>query len=66
MDAASPPAARHRFAVDVSEDAADLDAHLDRLLRMLPTGSADRLAPYGFWFRREPDASKWAPKACRT
>lgn len=54
MDAASP--IQQRFAVDLSADASDLDARLERLLLLLPTGSAGKLTPFGFWFRREPDA----------
>ncbi len=54
MDAASAP--RHRFPVDLDADPAALDERIDRMLRVLPTGSADRADLFGFSFRREPDA----------
>ncbi|MCS6899284.1 MAG: hypothetical protein RMJ98_06245 [Myxococcales bacterium] len=47
---------RHRFPVDLRDDPEALEAHLERHLRLLPTGSARRVFPFGIAFRREPDA----------
>lgn len=52
----SDPPARHRFAVDLRSEPAELEARLDRLLSLQPTGQCDRTTPFGFSFRREPDA----------
>jgi len=56
MDAGDRPRFRSRFPVDLRDDPGALDARLDRHLRMLPTGTADRIEPFGIVFRREPDA----------
>lgn len=45
-----------RFPVDMSVDEGAIDARVERLLDVLPTGSAARLSPFGFSFRREVDA----------
>ncbi|MCU0657106.1 MAG: hypothetical protein MUF64_18160 [Polyangiaceae bacterium] len=50
------PRSSRRFPVDLRDTAEELDARLNRLLRMLPTGSAERSDSFGFVFRREPDA----------
>ena len=55
-DASAFPRPRHRFAVDLRDDPEALDGRLSRLLRLLPTGTAARVEPFGFVFRREPDA----------
>lgn len=45
-----------RFAVDVNWDEVELERRLRGTLAFLPTGSAKRCEPFGFSFRREPDA----------
>jgi hypothetical protein len=51
----SPPV-RTRFPVDLSTDPGELDRQLEHLLLFLPSGLVTRLEPFGFSFRREPDA----------
>lgn len=55
-DASSPADVRRRFPVDLDADPAFLDERMAALLRVLPTGHAERLAGFGFSFRRETDA----------
>lgn len=52
----TPLPTRTRFTVDLSTDPGELDRQLEHLLLFLPSGAVTRLAPFGFSFRREPDA----------
>lgn len=44
----------HRVVVDVDHDVGRLDASLDEHQKLRPSGFGERLAPFGFSFRREP------------
>jgi hypothetical protein len=50
------PSVAARFAVDVNWDAPELQRRLEHALLFLPSGSVVTAPPFGFSFRREPDA----------
>lgn len=55
-NASTFPHPHHRFPVDLRDEPDELKARLERHIRMLPTGNAERTEPFGFVFHREPDA----------